>query len=385
MKVHEYQAKSIFANYGIPVPHGVFAATKPEAKTAAAKLGYPLVAKAQVHAGGRGKGGGIKLVNNDSELHAACEALIGGALVTPQTGAEGKPIAGLLIEKASKIDSELYLCLVVDRSTASIAVMASTEGGMEIEKVAAETPEKIITVHINPATGYSPYMSRNMGFALGLSGNLLKQFNKILSGLYRFFIEKGASLVEINPLVVSGDELVAIDAKINFDDSAVGRMADILALRDKSQEDARESEASEYDLNYISLTGNVGCMVNGAGLAMATMDIIKDFGGMPANFLDVGGSATTERVEKGFHLILSDENVRAILVNIFGGIVRCDIVAQGVIGATKSAEIKVPLVVRLHGTNFEEGRRLLKESGLNIIAADTMEDAARKAVDAASA
>ncbi|GAB4289606.1 MAG: ADP-forming succinate--CoA ligase subunit beta [Myxococcota bacterium] len=383
MKAHEYQSKALFAKYGIAVPEGIFATTKGDVKAAAEKLGFPVVLKAQVHAGGRGKGGGIKLVKNGDELEKGADALIGKRLVTPQTGAEGQPISGVLVEKASKIDKELYVGLVVDRSTASIAIMASTEGGVEIEKVAAETPEKIITAKVCPTIGFSPYIGRNIGFALGLSDKLLNQFVKLLGALYRIFVEKNCSLVEINPLIVSGESLVALDAKINFDDAALFKMPDVLELRDKSQEDARECEASEWDLNYISLTGNVGCMVNGAGLAMATMDIIKQYGGMPANFLDVGGSATPERVEKAFHLILSDKNVKSILVNIFGGIVRCDVVAQGIIEATKKAEVKIPIVVRLQGTKFEEGRKLLKESGLNIIPADTMEDAAKKAVTAA--
>jgi succinyl-CoA synthetase beta subunit len=382
MNLHEYQSKQLFRNFGIPVPQGIPATSGIEAEAAARELGGQLwVVKAQVHAGGRGKGGGVKLVRSPEEAGTAAEAMIGTRLVTPQTGPEGLPVNTVLVEAGSEIARELYLSVLVDRGQERIAFMASAAGGMNIEEVAATEPEKIFTVAVHPAAGLQPYQARRLGFGLGLDKEQLKEFGRILSGLYRLFIEKDASLVEINPLIVTGDgHLVALDAKINVESNALFRQRALTELRDLSQEDEMEREASAHGLNYVSLDGDIACMVNGAGLAMATMDLIKLHGGEPANFLDVGGGATSERVAEAFKLVLSNESVRAILVNIFGGIVRCDLIAEGIVKAVKEVGVRVPVVVRLEGTNVNQGRELLASSGLDIIAAEDLTDAARKAV-----
>jgi len=384
MNLHEYQSKQLFRNFGIPVPQGIPANSGSEAEAAARELGGQLwVVKAQVHAGGRGKGGGVQLVLSPEDAGAAAEAMIGSQLVTPQTGPEGLPVNTVLVETGSEIARELYLSVLVDRGQERIAFMASAAGGMNIEEVAATEPEKIFTVAVHPAAGLQPYQARRLGFGLGLDKAQLKEFGKILSGLYRLFIEKDASLVEINPLIVTGDgHLVALDAKINIESNALFRQPALTELRDLSQEDEMEREASAHGLNYVSLDGDIACMVNGAGLAMATMDLIKLHGGEPANFLDVGGGATSERVAEAFKLVLSNESVRAILVNIFGGIVRCDLIAEGIVKAVKEVGVRVPVVVRLEGTNVDQGRELLASSGLDIIAAEDLTDAARKAVAA---
>jgi len=384
MNLHEYQSKELFRQFGIPVPRGRPAASSAEAEAAARELGGDLwVVKAQVHAGGRGKGGGVKLVHSPEEAGAAAEAMIGSRLVTHQTGPEGLPVNTVLVEAGSDIARELYLSVLVDRSRERIVFMASAAGGMDIEEVAATEPEKIFTVAVHPAAGLQPYQARKLGFGLGLDKQQLKDFGRIVSGLYRLFMEKDASLVEINPLIVTGDgHVVALDAKVNIESNALFRQAALLEYRDLSQEDEREREAGEHGLNYVSLDGDIACMVNGAGLAMATMDLIKLHGGEPANFLDVGGGATSERVAEAFKLILSNEDVRAILVNIFGGIVRCDLIAEGIIKAVKEIGVHVPVVVRLEGTNVDKGRELLAASGLDIIAAEDLTDAAKKAVTA---
>ncbi len=384
MNLHEYQSKELFRQFGIPVPSGRPATSGAEAEAAARELGGDLwVVKAQVHAGGRGKGGGVKLVRSPEEAGAAAEAMIGSRLVTHQTGPEGLPVNTVLVEAGSGIARELYLSVLVDRSRERIVFMASAAGGMDIEEVAATEPEKIFTVAVHPAAGLQPYQARKLGFGLGLDKQQLKEFGRIVSGLYRLFMEKDASLVEINPLIVTGDgHVVALDAKVNIESNALFRQAALLEYRDLSQEDEREREAGEHGLNYVSLDGDIACMVNGAGLAMATMDLIKLHGGEPANFLDVGGGATSERVAEAFKLILSNEDVRAILVNIFGGIVRCDLIAEGIIKAVKEIGVHVPVVVRLEGTNVDKGRELLAASGLDIIAAEDLTDAAKKAVTA---
>jgi succinyl-CoA synthetase beta subunit len=385
MNLHEYQAKSLFAEYGIPVPEGKPATSVEEATSAAAALGGDRwVVKAQAHTGGRGKAGGVKLVNGLDELKQATEAMLGSTLVTHQTGAEGLPVNQVLIESLTDIQRELYLSLLVDRASKRITVMASAAGGMDIEAVAAETPEKILTETISPAAGYQAYTGRNLAFALGLEGQQIRRFVALLGHLVKLFIASDASLLEINPLVVKGDgELIALDAKINLDSNALYRHADLLAMRDVSQEDEREAKAAEHQLNYIRLDGSIGCMVNGAGLAMATMDLIKLHGGEPANFLDVGGGTTAERVAEAFKIILSDDAVKGVLVNIFGGIVRCDLIAEGIIQAINDIHVSVPVVVRLEGTNVEQGRELLANSGMNIITADGLTDAAEKVVAAA--
>ncbi len=384
MHLHEYQAKALFRDHGIPTPAGVPATTVDEAVKAADTLGGEgWVIKAQVHAGGRGKAGGVKLVRSVDELRAAAETLLGGSLVTHQTGPAGLPINTVLVEPLTDIARELYLSLLVDRGRRQVAIMASAAGGMDIEEVAAKTPEQIVTAHVNPAAGFQPYIARRLAFALGLEGEQIKAFGKLLGGLYRLFEKSDASLVEINPLVVTASgELIALDAKVNLDDNALYRHKDLAELRDLSQEDAAEAKAAEHALNYIRLDGNIGCMVNGAGLAMATMDLIKLHGGEPANFLDVGGGTTEERVAEAFKLILSDEKVEGVLVNIFGGIVRCDLIAEGIIRAIEEVHVSVPVVVRLEGTNVERGRQLLADSGLNIIAAEGLTDAAQKVVSA---
>ncbi|MBU6421912.1 MAG: ADP-forming succinate--CoA ligase subunit beta [Gammaproteobacteria bacterium] len=383
MNLHEYQAKQLFAAYGIPVPNGRVAKSADEAVTAAQSLGGNLwVVKAQVHAGGRGKAGGVKLCRSLDEVRSAAEGMLGRRLVTHQTGPEGLPIHLLWIETGSEIARELYLSVLVDRARERLVFMASSAGGMEIEEVAAHTPEKIFRVWVHPATGVQPHQVRELAFGLGLVRKEQQAaFGKIVSGLYRLFMEKDASLVEINPLIVTADERVlALDAKLNFDDNALYRQPELAAMRDVSQEDPRESEARQHELNYVSLDGNIACMVNGAGLAMATMDIIKLHGGRPANFLDVGGGATTERVTAAFKLILSNPEVQAILVNIFGGIVHCDVIADGIIAAVKGVGVRVPVVVRLEGTNVEQGKALLAKSGLAITSANDLTDAARKVV-----
>jgi succinyl-CoA synthetase beta subunit len=390
MNLHEYQAKQVFAEYGIPVPSGLAISSLDELEPATRKLGGSgWAVKAQVHAGGRGKAGGVKIVNSLDDAKSAAEKMLGSALVTHQTDAHGLPINTLLIESLTDIQDELYLSLVIDRATRRITIMASTEGGMNIEEVAASTPEKILSETIHPIAGYQPYIGRNLAFSLGLEGVQIRQFTTLLGSLVTLFIEKDASLLEINPLVVnSNGDLVALDGKINLDDNALYRHPDMQAMRDATQEDEREAKASEFQLNYIHLDGDIGCMVNGAGLAMATMDLIKLHGGEPANFLDVGGGTTAERVAEAFKIILSDPNVKGILVNIFGGIVRCDLIAEGIIQAVNDVNISVPVVVRLEGTNAEQGRKLLADevanTGLNIIAANSLGEAADKIVQASS-
>ena len=384
MNIHEYQAKAVLKSFGVPVAHGLPAFSIDEAVKAADELGGPVwVVKAQIHAGGRGKAGGVKVVKSVDEVKAEAERLLGSTLVTHQTGPQGKVVSRIYVEEGSNIKDEFYLSLLVDRTTSRIAFVASTEGGMDIEVVAAKTPEKIITFDIDPATGFMPHHGRMLAKALALSGDLSKQAQKLGAKLYEAFNGKDMSLLEINPLVVTKEgELVCLDAKVGFDSNALYRHPDMLELRDETEEDDREIEASKFDLNYIALDGTIGCMVNGAGLAMATMDIIKLYGSEPANFLDVGGGATTERVTAAFKIITSDPKVEGILVNIFGGIMRCDIIAEGVITAVKEVGLKVPLVVRLEGTNVELGKKIIIESGFNVIAADNLDDAAQKIVAA---
>ncbi|MBU0553737.1 ADP-forming succinate--CoA ligase subunit beta [Myxococcota bacterium] len=384
MKIHEYQAKALLGQYGVVIPKGGVAFNVDEALKVAQDLGGPVwVVKAQIHAGGRGKGGGVKLAKSLDEVRAHAEAILGMQLITHQTGPEGQEVKRLWIEEGADIARELYLGVVLDREKSQICFMASTEGGMEIEKVAAETPEKILKEWVDPTVGLADYQARNLAFGLGLSGKTVGKAVKFMRALYAAFVEKDCALAEINPLVITGGgDVIALDAKINFDDNALYRHPDIMALRDLDEEDPKEIEASKFDLNYISLDGNIGCMVNGAGLAMATMDIIKHFEGEPANFLDVGGGATTEKVTAGFKIILSDPNVKGVFVNIFGGIMRCDIIAEGVVAAAKELGLEVPVVVRLAGTNVEEGKQILAESGLDLIAAEDMADGARKIVAA---
>ncbi|GBF27193.1 succinate--CoA ligase [ADP-forming] subunit beta [bacterium MnTg02] len=384
MNIHEYQAKAVLKSFGVPVAHGLPAFSIDEAVKAADELGGPVwVVKAQIHAGGRGKAGGVKVVKSVDEVKAEAERLLGSTLVTHQTGPQGKVVSRIYVEEGSNIKDEFYLSMLIDRATSRIAFVASTEGGMDIEAVAAKTPEKIITFDIDPATGFMPHHGRMLAKALALSGDLGKQAQKLGAKLYEAFNGKDMSLLEINPLVVTKEgELVCLDAKVGFDSNALYRHPDMLELRDETEEDDREIEASKFDLNYIALDGTIGCMVNGAGLAMATMDIIKLYGSEPANFLDVGGGATTERVTAAFKIITSDPKVEGILVNIFGGIMRCDIIAEGVITAVKEVGLKVPLVVRLEGTNVELGKKIIIESGFNVIAADNLDDAAQKIVAA---
>ena len=384
MNIHEYQAKAILARYGVNVPRGLPAMSVDEAVAAAEELGGPVWAvKAQIHAGGRGKAGGVRVCRSIDEVRSAASDILGKTLVTKQTGPAGKVVHRLYVEEGSSITRELYLSCLVDRATSRVAFIASTEGGMDIEQVAKETPEKIFTITIDPAAGYSPFAGRAVAAALGLRNGLFKQCVKLTGDLYRAFSEKDMSLLEINPLVVTEDEnLVCLDAKMNFEDNALYRHPDIQELRDPEEEDPREREAAKFGLSYISLDGDIGCMVNGAGLAMATMDIIKLYGAEPANFLDVGGGATTEKVTAAFKIITSDPRVRGILVNIFGGIMRCDIIAEGVVTAVRETGLKVPLVVRLEGTNVEQGKDIIQQSGLNIIPADDLDDAAQKVVAA---
>jgi succinyl-CoA synthetase beta subunit len=387
MNLHEYQSKALFAEYGIPVPQGHVATSPAEARTAATQLGGSLwVVKAQVHAGGRGKAGGVKLAKSVAEVEEHAKAMLGTRLVTHQSGPEGLPVDHVYIETGSSIERELYLSLVVDRSAERIAVMASAAGGMDIEEVAHKTPEKILTLTLHPAAGLEDYQARKLGFGLGLTAQQLTEFRELLRKLTKLFRECDASLVEVNPLIVTKDgHIVALDAKINVEDNALFRQHRLAGMRDAAQEDERERRAREHDLNYVSLEGNIACMVNGAGLAMATMDLIKLHGGEPANFLDVGGGATAARVEEAFKIILTNKKVKAILVNIFGGIVRCDLIAEGVISAIKQVDVKVPVVVRLEGTNVEKGRELLDKSGLKIVAATGLTDAASKVVKLAGA
>ena len=384
MNIHEYQAKGVLAQYGVAVPKGSVAYTVEEAEKVAADLGGPVwVVKAQIHAGGRGKGGGVKVVRSLAEVKDAAATMLGMMLVTHQTGPAGKEVKRIYIEDGCDIARELYLSLLVDRETSRLTFMASTEGGMDIEEVAAKRPEKILMVSIDPAEGLQGHHAREIAYGLGLEGDQVKSAVKLIFGAYRAFNETDASLLEINPLVVSkGGEVIALDAKMNFDDSALYRHKEVTKLRDEDEEDPAEVEAQKHDLNYIKLDGSIGCMVNGAGLAMATMDIIKLHGGSPANFLDVGGGATKERVTEAFKLILSDPNVEGILVNIFGGIMRCDVIAEGVVAAAKEVSLHVPLVVRLEGTNVEQGKKIIADSGLPIVSADDLGDAAVKIVHA---
>ncbi|WP_342752838.1 ADP-forming succinate--CoA ligase subunit beta [Shouchella clausii] len=382
MNIHEYQGKEILRSYGVAVPNGKVAFSVDEAVEAAKELGSSVsVVKAQIHAGGRGKAGGVKVAKNLDEVRTYAEEILGKTLVTHQTGPAGKEVKRLLIEEGCDIKSEYYIGLVVDRATSSVVLMASEEGGTEIEEVAEKTPEKIFKEVIDPAVGLQGFQARRIAFNINIPKELVGQAVKFMMGLYQVFVDKDASIAEINPLVTTGDgKVMALDAKFNFDSNALYRQKDILEYRDLDEEDPKEIEASKYDLSYISLDGNIGCMVNGAGLAMSTMDIIKHYGGEPANFLDVGGGATAEKVTEAFKLILSDENVKGIFVNIFGGIMKCDIIADGVIAATKEVGLEIPLVVRLEGTNVELGKKMLKESGLNITAADSMADGAQKIV-----
>ena len=382
MNIHEYQAKSLLAKYGVSVPRGGVAYTPQEAEKVAVELGGPVwVVKAQIHAGGRGKAGGVKVVKSVADVVAKFKDMLGMTLVTHQTGPAGKEVKRVYIEEGCDIARELYLSLVIDRATSEVTIMASTEGGMEIEEVAAHTPEKILKVAIDPIAGLQPFHARQIAFGLGLEGKQVNSCVKFLTAFYKAFMALDASQVEINPLVVTGaGELIALDAKMNFDDNALFRQADVSALRDEDEEDPAELEASKHNLNYVKLDGNIGCMVNGAGLAMATMDIIKLYGGEPSNFLDVGGGATRERVTTAFKLILSDPNVEGILVNIFGGIMRCDVIAEGVVAAAREVSLHVPLVVRLEGTNVALGKEILAKSGLAITPADNLRQAAEKAV-----
>lgn len=385
MNLHEYQAKQLFAEYGLPVSKGIAVDTADAAASATAEIGGDKwVAKAQVHAGGRGKAGGVKLVDSADEAKQFAEQWLGKNLVTYQTDANGQPVSKIFVEACTDIAQELYLGAVIDRSSRRIVFMASVEGGVEIEKVAAETPEKILRASIDPLTGPQAYQGRDLAFRLGLSGDQIKQFTKLFMGLAKLFSDLDLALLEINPLVVTAEgNIHCLDGKINIDGNALYRQAALKEMHDPSQEDEREVQAAQWDLNYVALDGNIGCMVNGAGLAMGTMDIVQLHGGSPANFLDVGGGATKERVTEAFKIILSDENVAAVLVNIFGGIVRCDLIAEGVIGAVEEVGVEVPVVVRLEGNNADVGRQVLSQSGLNIIAADSLSDAAEKVVTAA--
>ncbi|CUX80819.1 MAG: succinyl-CoA synthetase beta subunit SucC [Roseibaca calidilacus] len=394
MNIHEYQAKGLLRSYGVPVSDGRVVLRAEEAKTAAGELDGPLwVVKAQIHAGGRGKGhfkeasagekGGVRLAKSVGEAEEMAKQMLGRTLVTHQTGPAGKQVGRIYIEDGSDIERELYLALLVDRVTSRISFVVSTEGGMDIEEVAANTPEKILSFSVDPATGIQGFHGRRVAFALGLQGKQVKQCVDLVNKLYKLFVERDAEMIEINPLIVSdAGDLKCLDAKMGFDSNALYRQSDILALRDETEEDPKELQASKYDLNYIALDGEIGCMVNGAGLAMATMDIIKLYGAEPANFLDVGGGATREKVTEAFKIITSDPNVKGILVNIFGGIMRCDIIAEGVIAAVKEVGLQVPLVVRLEGTNVEKGKEIIANSGLNVIAADDLKDGAQKIVKA---
>jgi succinyl-CoA synthetase beta subunit len=384
MNIHEYQAKAILREFGVVVPHGVAAFSVPDAEKAANELGGPVwVVKAQIHAGGRGKAGGVKVVKSVAEAKREAERMLGSVLVTHQTGPAGRQVRRVYIEEGSAIDREYYLSALVDRATSRVAFVASTEGGMDIEEVAHKTPDKIVSFSIDPATGFMPHHARHVAQVFGFDRNLTKQAEDMLPKLYHAFVAKDMSLLEINPLVVTkSGQLICLDAKIAFEDNALYRHADIMALRDLNEEDEKEIEASRHDLNYVALDGTIGCMVNGAGLAMATMDIIKLYGETPANFLDVGGSATKEKVAAAFKIITSDAKVKGILVNIFGGIMKCDVIAEGVVAAVKEVGLRVPLVVRLEGTNVELGKKIIAESNLNVTSADDLDDAAQKIVAA---
>jgi succinyl-CoA synthetase beta subunit len=385
MNLHEHQAKKLFTQYGIAVPDSRVVTTVEQARDAAAALGGDAwVVKAQVHSGGRGKAGGVKRVNGTEELVSAAQSLLGAKLVTRQTGEKGLPIQSLLVETLNAFEQELYLSALVDRSSKKVVFMASPAGGMDIEEVAKQQPEKIFTVAVDPVVGLMPYQCRQIGFAMGLPKDAIANLSKVMMSLYRLFIDKDLSLIEINPLVITADHrFIALDAKINIDDNGLYRQQALAQLRDPSQEDAREHQAQQLDLNYVTLSGDIGCMVNGAGLAMATMDIIKLHGGEPANFLDVGGGITADRVVEAFKLVVSDKEVKAILVNIFGGIVRCDLIADGIIQAIREVDLRIPVVVRLQGTNVDKGLQLLNESGLTVITAEDLTDAAIKVVKAA--
>ena len=388
MKIHEYQAKDILAKYGVAVPRGEVANTLDEALEVARRLftngAKGVVVKAQIHAGGRGKGGGVKVAKNFNEAEEYSKKILGMQLVTHQTGPQGQKVQRLLIEETAPINRELYLGIVLDRARAQLVFMASQAGGMEIEEVAAKDPDAIYKEYIDPAVGFQPYQARNLAFKLGLKPTQINEAVKFMTGLYKVYIETDASLLEVNPFITTKDDrLLALDCKINFDDNAMYRHKELKDLRDVAEEDPLEVEASKYALNYIKLDGNIACMVNGAGLAMATMDIIQYAGGSPANFLDVGGGANQQQIENAFQILLSDKNVRAVFINIFGGILRVDTLAQGVVAAAKNLNVKVPVVLRLEGTNVEEGRKILKDSGLKFLVGDTMQDAAKKAVEAA--
>jgi succinyl-CoA synthetase beta subunit len=380
MKIHEFQAKELFRKYNVPVPEGNVAFSVDEAKEIAPKLGgYPVVVKAQIHAGGRGKGGGVKLASSLDEVETLANEILGMTLVTHQTGPEGKLVKKLLVEAGQEIEKELYLSLLVDRATASVVIMASRDGGMDIEEVAANTPERIIKVYVDPLLGIQGYQLRQVAFGLEIPGAAMKEFSGLLANLYKCFMANDCSMLEINPLILTKDDKVlALDAKVDFDSNALYRHKDLLELRDLDEEDPMEVEAGEYNLNYINLDGNVGNIVNGAGLAMATMDIIKNAGATPANFMDVGGGASSEQVENAFRIILADEKVKAVLINIFGGILRCDIFAQGVVDAARKTGIKIPVVVRMEGTNVDEGKKILADAGLDLTSAVDLSDAAKK-------
>ncbi len=381
MKIHEYQAKELFKEYGVPVPRGIMAEELDKAIDAAETLGYPCVIKAQVHAGGRGKAGGVKLAKSPEEAQKFSGEILGMTLISKQTGPEGRLVRKILVEEGMNIQKELYLAIIIDRESEVPVIIASTEGGMEIEEVAEKNPELIFTVKVHPVTGLSDFHIRNLAFNLNLTKPQMKNFSNLVRGLYALFLEEDASLVEINPLVITDkDEIIALDGKINFDDNGLMRHPKIAALRDIHEEEPLEVEASKFDLNYIKLDGNIGCMVNGAGLAMATMDILKYFGGEPANFLDVGGGTSEERVKEAFKILLADPNVKAVFVNIFGGIVRTDLVARGIVNAVKNIQLNVPIVIRLVGTNELEGRRIIAESGIDFVSELDLRTAAEKAV-----
>jgi succinyl-CoA synthetase beta subunit len=386
VKIHEYQAKSVLSRFGVPVPRGEVASSPTEAADIARRLGGDIVVvKAQIHAGGRGKGGGVKIARSPNEAEQLAKQIIGMTLVTHQTGPEGKKVGRVLIEEGLQIDRELYVSVVIDRAAARPVVIASAAGGMDIEEVAASDPAKILKEYVEPGTGIVPFQARKLAFGMGLPGAVAGKFVKLLESVYRAFIDTDASMIEINPLILTkGGDLLALDAKVSFDDNALYRHADLRDLRDLSEEDPLEVEASKFSLNYIRLDGNIGCMVNGAGLAMATMDIIKLAGGEPANFLDVGGGANAEQIKNAFRLLMADKNVKAVLINIFGGILRCDVLAQGVIAAVTELGVPVPIVVRMEGTNVGEGKRMLRESGLKFTTADSMGEAAEKVVGLAS-
>jgi succinyl-CoA synthetase beta subunit len=384
MNIHEFQAKQILGRFGAPVPKGRSASTPDEAAAAFTALGVPkAVIKAQIHAGGRGKAGGVKLISSADEARKFAAGLLGKPLVTHQTGPEGRVVGRVYVEEASAVARELYLGMLVDRKAGAVSVIASTEGGMEIEEVAAKTPERIITKVVDPLLGLAPFLAREIAFALGLKDKQVNQFAGLLASIYKAFVETDASLVEINPLVVTQDgRVICLDAKMSFDDNGLFRHPDIRELRDPNEEDKDETEAAKYDLSFVHLDGNIGCMVNGAGLAMATMDIVKFFGAEPANFLDVGGGANTEKVAAAFRILLSDSRVKAVLINIFGGIMQCDVLAQGVVEAAKQVKLSIPLVVRMEGTNVDKGKKILAESGIKVIAAADMADAARRVTQA---